>query len=245
VHLKASVLDSKENSPRKIVPIVPAEAVAGAGDDVQMVSLYAATQKIYPRSVQGIFAKWRWFMVVLTQLVFYGLPWIEWGQRQAVLFDLGSRRFYIFGLVLYPQDFIYLTAILVISAFSLFLFTAVAGRLWCGYACPQTVYSEIFMWIERKVEGDRSARMRLDGESMSLEKLFKKAYKHIVWLAIAMWTGFTFVGYFTPIKELGMEFFLGNMGSWEVFWVFFYASRSANTCAPMRDFRVPCSTRTR
>ncbi len=235
MHLKASVLDSQENPPRKIVPIVPAEVVAGAGDDVQMVSLYAATQKIYPRSVQGIFAKWRWFMVVLTQLVFYGLPWLEWGQRQAVLFDLGARRFYIFGLVLYPQDFIYLTAILVISAFSLFLFTAVAGRLWCGYACPQTVYSEIFMWVERKVEGDRSARMRLDGENMSLEKLVKKAYKHIFWLAIAMWTGFTFVGYFTPIKELGMEFFLGNMGSWEVFWVFFYALATYGNAGFMRE----------
>lgn len=235
MHLKASVLDSKEKPSRKIVPIVPAEAVAGSGDDVQMVSLYAATQKIYPRSVHGIFAKWRWFMVVLTQLVFYGLPWLEWGQRQAVLFDLGARRFYIFGLVLYPQDFIYLTAILVISAFSLFLFTAVAGRLWCGYACPQTVYSEIFMWVERKVEGDRSARMRLDGEKMSLEKLFKKVYKHIFWLAIAMWTGFTFVGYFTPIKELGMEFFLGNMGSWEVFWVFFYALATYGNAGFMRE----------
>ncbi len=200
-----------------------------------MVSLYAATQKIYPRSVQGIFAKWRWFMVVLTQLVFYGLPWIEWGQRQAVLFDLGARRFYIFGFVLYPQDFIYLTAILVISAFSLFLFTAVAGRLWCGYACPQTVYSEIFLWVERKVEGDRSARIRLDGEKMSLEKLFKKVYKHIVWLAIAMWTGFTFVGYFTPIKDLGMEFFLGNMSSWEVFWVFFYAFATYGNAGFMRE----------
>jgi len=232
VYLKVKVLDSKENPPRKIVPIVPAEV---AGDEVQMVSLYAATQKIYPRSVQGIFAKWRWFMVVLTQLVFYGLPWIEWGQRQAVLFDLGARRFYIFGFVLYPQDFIYLTAILVISAFSLFLFTAVAGRLWCGYACPQTVYSEIFMWVERKVEGDRSARIRLDGEKMSLEKLFKKVYKHIVWLAIAMWTGFTFVGYFTPIKDLGMEFFLGNMSSWEVFWVFFYAFATYGNAGFMRE----------
>ena len=96
-----------------------------------MVSLYAATLKIYPRSVHGIFAKWRWIMVFVTQLVFYGLPWLEWGQRQAVLFDLGARRFYVFGWVLYPQDFIYLTAILVIAAFSLFLFTAVAGRLWC------------------------------------------------------------------------------------------------------------------
>jgi cytochrome c oxidase accessory protein FixG len=229
-------LDSQENSPRKVVPIVPVKENGGsAGEEVQMVSLYAATQKIYPRSVQGIFAKWRWVMVVITQLVFYGLPWIEWGQRQAVLFDLGARRFYIFGFVLYPQDFIYLTAILVISAFSLFLFTAIAGRLWCGYACPQTVYSEIFMWVERKVEGDRSARIRLDGEKMSLEKLFKKVYKHIFWLAIAMWTGFTFVGYFTPIKELGMEFFLGNMSSWEVFWVFFYAFATYGNAGFMRE----------
>ena len=228
-------MDTQENSPRKVVPIVPVNEASGPEDEVQMVSLYAATQKIYPRSVQGIFAKWRWAMVFLTQLVFYGLPWIEWGQRQAVLFDLGARRFYIFGLVLYPQDFIYLTAILVISAFSLFLFTAVAGRLWCGYACPQTVYSEIFMWVEHKIEGDRSARMRLDGEKMSLEKLVKKTYKHIVWLGLSIWTGFTFVGYFTPIKELGMEFFLGNMGSWEIFWVFFYSFATYGNAGFMRE----------
>jgi cytochrome c oxidase accessory protein FixG len=235
VHLKVSILDSKENPPRKIVPIVPVTGDGVSEDQSQLVSLYAATQKIYPRSVQGLFAKWRWIMVFLTQLVFYGLPWIEWGQRQAVLFDLGARRFYIFGFVLYPQDFIYLTAILVISAFSLFLFTAVAGRLWCGYACPQTVYSEIFLWVERKVEGDRSARMKLDASGMSLEKLVKKIYKHVVWLTIAVWTGFTFVGYFTPIKELGMEFFQGNMGSWEIFWVFFYAFATYGNAGFMRE----------
>jgi len=228
------VLDSEEKPPRKIVPIVPLNG-GESSDEVQMVSLYAATQKIYPRSVQGIFAKWRWVMVALTQLVFYGLPWLEWGQRQAVLFDLGARRFYIFGLVLYPQDFIYLTAILVISAFSLFLFTAIAGRLWCGYACPQTVYSEIFLWVERKIEGDRTARMRLDAADMSFGKLAKKCYKHIVWLGIAIWTGFTFVGYFSPIRELGMEFFLGNMGSWEIFWVFFYAFATYGNAGFMRE----------
>jgi cytochrome c oxidase accessory protein FixG len=228
-------LDPQENSPRKIVPIVPVTDGANGNDDVQMVSLYAATQKIYPRSVQGIFAKWRWLLVALTQLFFYGLPWLEWGQRQAVLFDLGARRFYIFGIVLYPQDFIYLTAILVISAFSLFLFTAIAGRLWCGYACPQTVYSEIFLWVERKIEGDRTARMKLDAADMSLEKLVKKWYKHIVWLGISIWTGFTFVGYFSPIRDLGMEFFLGNMSSWEVFWVFFYALATYGNAGFMRE----------
>jgi polyferredoxin len=108
--------------------------------DEEMISLYASHEKIYPRSVSGLFSNWRWGMVFLTQLVFYGVPWLEWGQRQAVLFDLGSRRFYIFGLVLYPQDFIYLTGILVISALSLFLFTAVAGRLWCGYACSFVLF---------------------------------------------------------------------------------------------------------
>jgi cytochrome c oxidase accessory protein FixG len=163
------------------------------------------------------------------------LPWFEWGTRQAVLFDLASRRFYIFGLVLYPQDFIYLTGLLVISALALFLFTAVAGRLWCGYACPQTVYSEIFLWIEHKIEGDRSARMRLDGADFSLEKLVKKWYKHFIWIFLSIWTGFTFVGYFTPIRELVMEFFLTQMTSWELFWVFFYAFATYGNAGFMRE----------
>ncbi len=213
----------------KVVPIQP------AAEQAVEVSLYASQAKIYPRSVTGVFAQWRWAVVAMTQLVFYGLPWLEWGQRQAVLFDLASRRFYIFGFVLYPQDFIYLTGILVISALSLFLFTAVAGRLWCGYACPQTVYTEIFLWIERHVEGDRSARMRLDKADMSLEKLVKKWTKHFLWIGVATWTGFTFVGYFTPIKELGMEFFQARMGSWEIFWVFFYGFATYGNAGFMRE----------
>jgi cytochrome c oxidase accessory protein FixG len=200
-----------------------------------MVSLYEAHKKIYPRSVTGIFSQWRWGMVFLTQLVFYGLPWLEWGQRQAVLFDLGARRFYIFGLVLYPQDFIYLTGILVISALSLFLFTAVAGRLWCGYACPQTVYTEIFLWLEKKTEGDRSARMRRDAGRWSIDKLGRKTLKHFLWLAVALWTGFTFVGYFTPIHELGLEFVQMNMSSWETFWTIFYGFATYGNAGFMRE----------
>ena len=212
---------------RKIIPIAPVES--------DSAGLYEATKKIYPRTVRGMFARWRWAMVFLTQLVFYGLPWLQWGERQAVLFDLGARRFYLFGAVLYPQDFIYLTALLVISALSLFLFTAVAGRLWCGFACPQTVYTEMFLWIERKVEGDRQARMRLDAGGFSLEKLVKKWFKHLLWIMVAMWTGFTFVGYFTPVTELGMEFFQTRMGSWEVFWVFFYGFATYGNAGFMRE----------
>ena len=200
-----------------------------------MVSLYEAHKKIYPRSVSGLFSNWRWGMVFLTQLVFYGLPWLEWGQRQAVLFDLGARRFYIFNLVLYPQDFIYLTGILVISALSLFLFTAVAGRLWCGYACPQTVYTEIFLWLEKKTEGDRSARMRRDAGPMTVDKFSRKTAKHFLWLLVALWTGFTFVGYFTPIHELGSEVVQMNMGSWEVFWTLFYGFATYGNAGFMRE----------
>ena len=168
--------------------------------------------------------------------MFYGLPWLPVGpSRQAVLFDLAARRFYLFGLVLYPQDFIYLTGLLVVSALSLFLFTAVAGRLWCGFACPQTVYTEMFLWIERKVEGDRPQRMRLDAGGFSLEKLVKKWFKHLLWIGLAMWTGFTFVGYFTPIRELGMEFLQTRMGSWEVFWVFFYGVATYGNAGFLRE----------
>ena len=203
--------------------------------DGELVSLYQAHKKIYPRSVSGLFSRWRWGLVFFTQIIFYGLPWLEWGQRQAVLFDLGVRRFYIFGLVLYPQDFIYLTGIMVISALSLFLFTAVAGRQWCGYACPQTVYTEIFLWIEKKIEGDRSARMRLDGSPLSLAKFSRKAGKQLAWIAVALWTGFTFVGYFTPIRELAGLFTSFGMGPWETFWVFFYGFATYGNAGFMRE----------
>ena len=228
-------MNNQTTGAKKIIPIVPQEGYTHPPADEVLVSLYAAHEKIYPRSVTGLFSNWRWGMVVLTQLIFYGLPWLEWGQRQAIVFDLGVRRFYIFGLVLYPQDFIYLTGILVISALSLFLFTAVAGRLWCGYACPQTVYTEIFLWIEKKMEGDRSARMRRDAKPLSIDKLWRKSAKHFLWLAVALWTGFTFVGYFTPIKELGREFLQMSMSSWEMFWTFFYGFATYGNAGFMRE----------
>lgn len=200
-----------------------------------MVSLYQSQKKIYPRSVEGLFVNWRWALVWFTQLIFYGLPWVQWNARQAVLFDLEARRFYIFNLVLYPQDFIYLTGLLVISALALFLFTAVAGRLWCGYACPQTVYTEIFLWIERKVEGDRSARMRLDDSALSAKKMGKKWTKHTLWIVFSLWTGFTFVGYFTPIRVLTAETLAIALGPWQTFWVFFYGFATYGNAGFMRE----------
>jgi len=202
---------------------------------VSVIRMYQAREEIYPREAKGWYANWRWVCVWLTQLVFYGLPWLPWNDRQAVLFDLGARKFYLFGVVLWPQDFIYLALLLIICAYALFLFTAIAGRVWCGYACPQTVYTEIFMWIERKIEGPRSARMRLDKQPMSPEKFAKKSAKHFVWGAVALWTGFTFVGYFTPIHTLRQEVMTLGFGPWEWFWVLFYAFATYGNAGWMRE----------
>ncbi|HEY6133233.1 MAG TPA: cytochrome c oxidase accessory protein CcoG [Rubrivivax sp.] len=213
------------------------EAVSRPDDDavVSIVSLYQKADKIYPRAVSGWFMRWRWALVFATQLVFYGLPWLQWNGRQAVLFDLAARRFYIFELVLYPQDFIFLTALLVICAYALFLFTAVAGRVWCGFACPQTVYTEIFMWIERKFEGDRVARMKLDAAPWTLEKVGRKVGKQGAWIALSLWTGFTLVGYFTPIKTLWAESFTLSFGPWEWFWVLFYGLATYGNAGWLRE----------
>nr|WP_295075677.1 cytochrome c oxidase accessory protein CcoG [uncultured Roseateles sp.] len=208
---------------------------AGKETVIEIVNLYEAQKKIYPRSVTGVFARWRWGLVWFTQLLFYGLPWLQWNDRQAVLFELASRRFYIFGLVLYPQDFIYLTGLLLISAYALFLFTAVAGRLWCGYACPQTVYTEIFMWIEKQFEGDRQARMKLDASPWNFNKLWRKSGKQLTWIAVGLWTGFSFVGYFTPIKELWASAFTLGFGPWEWFWVLFYGFATYGNAGYMRE----------
>ena len=218
---------------RKVIPIAPA---AGSGDDdAQFVSLYQKQPTVYPRSVKGWFATWRWVFVWLTQLLFYGLPWLQWGGRQAVLFDLEAQRFYIFGLLLYPQDLIFLAALLVLSALALFFFTAVAGRLWCGYTCPQTVYTEIFMWAERVIEGDRIARMRLDQAPWSLQKLLRKGSKQLVWLAVALVTGFSFVGYFTPIRELAVAAATLDLSTWNAFWVLFYGAATYGNAGFLRE----------
>jgi cytochrome c oxidase accessory protein FixG len=223
---------------RSTAPAAPPAHAAEPLREVE-VPFYARRQEIYPRQrigdTLGVFQKWRWATVWVTQIVFYGLPWLTWNGRQALLFDLAARKFYIFGMVLWPQDIIYLTALLIIAALSLFLFTAVGGRLWCGYACPQTVYTEIFLWIERVIEGDRAKRMKLDKEPASARRFALKAAKHGAWIALALWTGFTFVGYFTPIRELALEVATFAIGGWALFWILFYAFATYGNAGWMRE----------
>ena len=205
------------------------------GRPAQVIRMYAPRATIYPREISGRYASMRWLCVWLTQLVFYGVPWLRWNDRQAVLFDLAERKFYLFGLVLWPQDFIYLAALLIVCAVGLFLVTAVAGRVWCGYACPQTVYSSMFLWIERKVEGPRSTRMRRDRQPRSIGGIARKVAKHALWLLVASWTGISFVAYFTPLDQLLRGLAGWTLGPWQLFWVGFYSLATYGNAGWLRE----------
>ncbi|WP_287880526.1 cytochrome c oxidase accessory protein CcoG [Acidovorax sp.] len=206
----------------RVIPIVP--AASGPTED-----------KIQVRSISGVFTRWRWAMVWVTQLVFYGLPWLTTHGRQAVLFDLQTERFFLFGAVLYPQDLIYLAGLLVISALLLFFATTLAGRVWCGFACPQTVYTELFMWIEHRLEGDRQARLRLDRSPWKARKALRRGGKHLAWALLGLWTGFTLVGYFTPIRELALAVPGNHLGPWESFWILFYGLATYGNAGFLRE----------
>lgn len=198
-------------------------------------ALYVKHKKVYPREVHGIFANFRIAGVLGLLGLYYIAPWLQWAQHQAVLFDLPARKFFIFGLTFWPRDFFYLALLLIIAALSLFFFTALAGRLWCGYACPQTVWTEVFLWIERKIEGDRNKQIKLDKSPLTRQKFTRKATKQVIWILFSAWTGFTFVGYFTPILELGHNLLQFNLGPWESFWIIFYGFATYGNAGFMRE----------
>ena len=201
----------------------------------QSASMYESAKKIYPREIGGRFANLSRIATVTLLGLFYAVPWLNWDERQAVLFDLPARKFYLVGLTLWPQDFPYLALLLIILALSLFFFTALAGRLWCGFACPQTVWTEIFIWMEQLTEGTRSQRMKLDQAPWSWNKLRRKGSKQFLWITFSMWTGFTFVGYFTPVRELGAEFVALNVSGWTLFWGVFYGFATYGNAGYMRE----------
>ena len=207
--------------------------VVTADDDIQ--DLYVSRVKIHPREIDGRFSTLRRLSVWVLLGIYYLVPWIPWGDRQMVLFDLPARKFYVLWFSFFPQDFLYLAFFLIICALSLFLFTALAGRLWCGYACPQTVWTEVFIWIEQKVEGNRSHRLKLDRQPLNQNKLLKKITKHSIWVVFALWTGFTFVGFFTPITDLGARLVSLELGPWETFWIIFYSFATYGNAGWMRE----------
>jgi cytochrome c oxidase accessory protein FixG len=212
-----------------MVKRLPTPVLTDAGD------MYESAAKIYPHEVDGRFQRMRRAAVFVLLGLFYFMPWIQWDGRQAVLFDLPARKFYILWLTFWPQDFFYLSMLLMMAAFSLFFFTALAGRLWCGYACPQTVWTETFLWIERWVEGSRNQRIKLDAAPASLSKFRRKLSKQTLWISFALWTGFTFVGFFTPVRQLAQHVLSLSAGPWEVFWMLFYAGATYGNAGYLRE----------
>ena len=208
---------------------------ATESDRPKSAPLYEREEKIYPREIGGRFANLSRLATIVLLGLFYGVPWLQWDDRQAFLFDLPARKFYLLGITLWPQDFPYLALLLIIAAIALFFFTALAGRLWCGFACPQTVWTEAFIWMEQWTEGTRSQRMKLDKAPWSWNKLRRKASKQVLWLTFSAWTGLTFVGYFTPIRELGPSLLTLSAGGWEYFWTFFYGFATYGNAGYMRE----------
>jgi len=198
-------------------------------------SLYAKAEKVYSRKVTGRFANLRTLAAWLLLGFYYVVPWISWNGRQAILLDLPERQFHFFNITLWPQDFVYLTWLLIIAALSLFYFTALAGRLWCGYACPQTVWTKTFIWMERITEGDRAKRIKLDKKPMDARKFRIKATKQFLWITFALFTGFTFVGYFTPIYDLVAKASTFDYGPWETFWILFYSLATYGNAGYLRE----------
>jgi cytochrome c oxidase accessory protein FixG len=214
---------------------IPVKDITPSPAKVEVVDLYADREKIYTRSFTGVFRNLRMLGGAALFLLYFGTVWLTWNGRQAIWWNLPERKFYIFGSTFWPQDFVLLSALLIIAAFGLFFITVFAGRVWCGYTCPQSVFTWVFMWAEKVTEGDRNQRMKLDKTPMSAQKFLRKLSKHSIWVGVSVATAITFVGYFTPIRELIPELFTLQAGGWAVFWVGFFTVATYGNAGYLRE----------
>lgn len=203
------------NSPAKKIPV---KNITPDNNN----SIYESQGKIQVREIHGVFQKIRSYSLWGLMALFFATSWINWGDRQGILFDLSARQFHFLGITFWPQDFFLLSGILIIAAYGLFTITNLAGRIWCGYTCPQSSWSFVFMWIEERLEGSRNKRIKMDKAPMSVEKFIRRGTKHVLWFLIALATGLTFVGYFSPVRELSLNLLSFNLNGWETFWISFF-----------------------
>jgi len=187
---------------------------------------YAERVRVYPRAIKGTFRRLKWASLAVLLAIYYLTPWIRWDRGanapdQAVLIDLDGRRFYFFWIEIWPQEIYYAVGLLVLAAIGLFLVTSLAGRVWCGYACPQTVWTDLFMWVERLIEGDRPKRIRLDREPLNAAKVAKKVTKHAAWIVIAALTGGAWVIYFQDAPTFMRDMFAGTLSMTTLFFIGF------------------------
>ncbi|MGB4074846.1 cytochrome c oxidase accessory protein CcoG [Pseudomonas sp.] len=214
---------------------IPVKDVTPAPAKVEVVDLYANREKIYTRAFTGIFRNLRMLGGAALFLLYFGTVWLNWNGRQAVWWDLPERKFHIFAASYWPQDFVLLSALLIIAAFGLFFITVFAGRVWCGYTCPQSVFTWVFMWAEKVTEGDRNQRMKLDKAPMTAQKFLRKLAKHGIWVGVSLLTAITFVGYFTPIRQLIPDLFTLEAGGWALFWVGFFTLATYGNAGYLRE----------
>ena len=209
--------------------VTPPAKVAASND------LYAAREKIYTRAFSGLFRNLRRVGGAALFILFFGTVWLNWDGRQAVWWDLPERKFHIFGATFWPQDFMLLSWLLIICAFGLFFITVFAGRVWCGYTCPQSVFTWVFMWAEKITEGDRNQRMKLDKAPMSANKFLRKFVKHVIWIAVGVLVAITFVGYFTPIRQLVPDLVTLQVNGWTAFWIGFFTLATYGSAGFLRE----------
>ncbi|MCF6754145.1 MAG: cytochrome c oxidase accessory protein CcoG [Pseudomonas sp.] len=209
--------------------VTPPAKVAASND------LYAAREKIYTRAFSGLFRNLRRVGGAALFILFFGTVWLNWDGRQAVWWDLPERKFHIFGATFWPQDFMLLSWLLIICAFGLFFITVFAGRVWCGYTCPQSVFTWVFMWAEKITEGDRNQRMKLDKAPMSANKFLRKFAKHAIWIAVGVLVAITFVGYFTPIRQLVPDLVTLQVNGWTAFWIGFFTLATYGSAGFLRE----------
>ena len=217
------------------IPVKDVTPTKSNKQQAEEYNLYAKREHIYVKFYKGFFKNFRIISGFLMLALFYGASWIQYDGRQAVLFDLPNRQFHIFGMTFWPQDFMLLSWLLIILAFTLFFVTVFAGRLWCGYACPQFVWTWLFIWAERVTEGDRNKRMRRDKQPMSRQKAIRKTAKHSLWLLIAIATAVAFVGYFSPIRELIPDIAAWDLGPWETWWLAFFTVATYGNAGWLRE----------
>ena len=215
-----TALDTPERPPppdggeQEAAPGIPRTA-ADAVNAQPVRQYYATRQKIYARRARGLYRNIKWLVMLVTLGIYYALPWVRWERGshlpdQAILLDFPNGRFFFFFLEIWPQEFYFITGLLILAALALFLVTAVAGRVWCGYTCPQTVWTDLMIAVERFWQGDRNARIRLDKQPWGFEKIWKKVATHLTWIAIAIATGGAFVFYFRDAPTLAVELASGT-----------------------------------
>jgi cytochrome c oxidase accessory protein FixG len=214
---------------------IPSTEIVAEDVDSRVFNLYEKKEKIYIRKMEGLFQTIRQYTGWPLLLGYFLAPWLQVDGHQAILFDLPERKFHIFWLTLWPQDFVLLMWTLAIAAFALFFVTNLLGRVWCGYTCPQSVFTWVFMWAEKVTEGDRNQRMKLDKQPLSGKKLGRKLAKHGIWVGVSLLTAITFVGYFTPIRELVIEIFTGEASGWAYFWIGFFTLATYGNAGYLRE----------